>query len=123
MASPLQFEEMKDEDRASAAADAMAALDARQAAKAAEAGGASAIKSASRRAKVNPGSIGENLRDLDMQGVDTGYDATERARNARRAQTRHSSGRPTGMKSGGSVSASKRADGCAIRGKTKGRIV
>ena len=30
----------------------------------------------------------------------------------------------TGMKSGGKVSsASKRADGCAIRGKTKGRMV
>ena len=33
--------------------------------------------------------------------------------------------RPLKMKSGGSVksSASKRADGCAIRGKTKGRMV
>jgi hypothetical protein len=33
---------------------------------------------------------------------------------------------PTGMKKGGKVkvsSASKRADGCAIRGKTKGRMV
>jgi hypothetical protein len=30
----------------------------------------------------------------------------------------------TGMKKGGKVSsASKRADGCAIRGKTKGRMV
>jgi hypothetical protein len=29
----------------------------------------------------------------------------------------------TGMKKGGMASASKRADGCAIRGKTKGRIV
>ena len=28
-----------------------------------------------------------------------------------------------GMKKGGMASASKRADGCAIRGKTKGRIV
>ena len=27
------------------------------------------------------------------------------------------------MKKGGSVSASKRADGCAIRGKTRGRMV
>ena len=31
-------------------------------------------------------------------------------------------GSVTGMKKGGSVSASKRADGCAIRGKTKGTI-
>ena len=32
--------------------------------------------------------------------------------------------RPTKMKSGGSVSsASKRADGCAIKGKTKGKMV
>ena len=31
---------------------------------------------------------------------------------------------PAGMKKGGMVgSASKRADGCAVRGKTKGRIV
>jgi hypothetical protein len=29
----------------------------------------------------------------------------------------------TAMKKGGSVSASKRADGCAVRGKTKGRMV
>lgn len=28
-----------------------------------------------------------------------------------------------GMKSGGKVNASKRADGCAVRGKTKGRMV
>jgi hypothetical protein len=28
-----------------------------------------------------------------------------------------------GFKSGGSVSASKRADGCAVRGKTRGRMV
>jgi hypothetical protein len=32
--------------------------------------------------------------------------------------------KPVGMKSGGSVSsASKRADGCAIKGKTRGRMV
>lgn len=30
---------------------------------------------------------------------------------------------PGGMKKGGMVSASKRADGCAIKGKTRGRIV
>ena len=32
--------------------------------------------------------------------------------------------KPVGMKKGGSVSsASKRADGCAVKGKTKGRFV
>jgi hypothetical protein len=31
--------------------------------------------------------------------------------------------KPANMKKGGVVSASKRADGCAIRGKTKGRMV
>lgn len=30
---------------------------------------------------------------------------------------------PAGYKKGGSVSASKRADGCAVRGKTKGTMV
>lgn len=30
---------------------------------------------------------------------------------------------PQGMKKGGTVSASKRADGCAVRGKTKGKII
>ena len=30
---------------------------------------------------------------------------------------------PQAMKKGGKVSASKRADGCAIRGKTKGKMV
>jgi hypothetical protein len=29
----------------------------------------------------------------------------------------------TRYKSGGSVSASKRADGCAVKGKTKGKMV
>ena len=44
------------------------------------------------------------------------YDASkeEQDRNKRKAQ---------GMKKGGSVSASKRADGCAVKGKTKGRMV
>ena len=33
-------------------------------------------------------------------------------------------GNPTGMKKGGKVSsASKRADGCAIKGKTRGKMV
>lgn len=32
-------------------------------------------------------------------------------------------GNVTGMKKGGKASASKRADGCCIKGKTKGRMV
>ena len=31
--------------------------------------------------------------------------------------------KPTDMKKGGKVSASKRADGCCVKGKTKGRMV
>lgn len=31
--------------------------------------------------------------------------------------------KPTGMKRGGSISTSKRGDGCAQRGKTKGRMI
>jgi hypothetical protein len=30
---------------------------------------------------------------------------------------------PQGMKKGGSVSASKRADGCCVKGKTRGKMV
>ena len=42
-----------------------------------------------------------------MQDTDAGYEYTKK--------------RP--FKAGGSVSASKRADGCAVRGKTKGKMV
>lgn len=42
-----------------------------------------------------------------MQDTDAGYEYTKK-RN---------------FKSGGSVSASKRADGCAVRGKTRGKMV
>lgn len=116
----LTFAEMKDEDRADLARKAIEDLNARQAAKSEAAGGASSVKP-NRRAtpKVNPGDTRENLRDMDMQGLDTGYDATERARNARKTQTRHFAGRPTAMKKGGAV----RGCGCAIKGKTKGRMV
>lgn len=116
----LTFAEMDESDRGEAARKAIEDLNARQAAKSEAAGGASSVKP-SRRAvpKVNAGDIRENLRDMDMAGVDTGYDATERARNARKTQTRHFSGRPTAMKKGGSV----RGCGCAIKGKTKGRMV
>jgi hypothetical protein len=54
----------------------------------------------------------EKVKKLELQ---------QEARKARRNEA----GEPVGMKKGGSVksSASKRADGIAIRGKTKGRMV
>ena len=45
------------------------------------------------------------------------------AKIARERAAGMNTGMGTGMKKGGSVSASKRADGCAKRGKTKGRMV
>lgn len=151
----LTFAEMDDADR-----EAMAK------ARMAEMGGPmpEEPKRVTRAKKVNAGDISENLRDLEMQGADTGYSSTEYRRNAARVGTEHASGKkktdadkyasakpgsggpsreikpankgalrdlydtfkngPKLMKSGGKVSsASKRADGCAVRGKTKGRIV
>ena len=180
----LTFAEMSDEDRASSAKAAIEALNARQAKASEEAGGASEKKTEPRRAaskSFDKGSVSENLRDMDMAGVDTGYSNTEARRSAARAGSEHASGKATpsrterapssvkaepitgpkaaksaeaampdvaarkaataermsksrsgklgtqgvyGMKAGGSVSsASKRGDGCAIRGKTKGRMV
>lgn len=114
----LTFAEMDEADRGEAARKAIEDLNARQAAKSEAAGGASSV-TPSRRAKtkINTGDTRENLRDLDMQGADTGYDATERARNARKTGTRHFAGKA--MKAGGSV----RGCGIAQRGKTKGRMV
>lgn len=140
----LTFAEMDDADR-----EAMAK------ARMAEMGGPmpEEPKRVTKQKRVNAGDTRENLRDLDMQGADTGYDATERVRNAKKTQTRHTSGRPSAsaepqvfeprkkgavedlvdifkrggkylMNKGGKISsASKRADGCAIRGKTRGKIV
>ena len=115
----LSFAEMDDVDRAAAADAAIQGIAARQAAKSAEAGGASTMRSTPRRVapKVSAGDVRENLRDLDMQGADTGYDATERMRNARKTGTRHFAGKA--LKSGGKV----RGCGIAVKGKTKGRMV
>ena len=44
------------------------------------------------------------------------YDASKEEEEKRKAEGRT-------MKKGGSVSASKRADGCCTKGKTKGRMV
>lgn len=141
----LTFAEMDDADR-----EAMAR------ARIAEMGGPmpEEPKRAQRAKKVSAGDTRENLRDLDMQGADTGYDKTEKARMAKQTQGRHYAGRntapaepqtvepkkkkgavedlidifkrapKTGMKAGGKVSsASKRADGIASKGKTRGRFV
>jgi len=132
----LTFADMSDEDRAEMARARIAEM------------GGPMPETPKRKAKSFPkGDVRENLRDLDMQGADTGYDATEKARMAKQTASRHFAGRPgasaepqvvtpkrksalpsgqKGMgsyKSGGTVSASKRADGCAQRGKTKGRMV
>ena len=136
----LTFADMSDEDRAAQAK-----------ARIAEMGGPmpETPKVPRSVAKLfNKGDTGENLRDLDMQGADTGYDATEKARMAKQTASRHFAGRPGksaepvvvnpkrksvlpsgqknmgAFKSGGTVGgASKRADGIAQRGKTKGRMV
>lgn len=145
----LTFSDMPEEDRAAQAKSAIEAINARQAAASQAAGGMGGMKPSAppmprRPAPVNAGSIRENLRDMDMAGVDTGYDATEAKRNMARAGTRHAVGKMnladrgygatetkrnlnravSGMKKGGSVaSASKRADGIATKGKTKGRMI
>ena len=76
-------------------------------------------------------------RGQRLSAKQSALDAYANARNAAQQQYRasrtgiSSPGGPTGgdmlppggMKAGGSVSASKRADGCAIKGKTRGRIV
>ncbi len=45
------------------------------------------------------------------------------AREAEAEIKRESRGTAEGMKKGGKVSASSRADGCCVKGKTKGRMV
>jgi hypothetical protein len=69
-----------------------------------------------------PGATGGSTLG-DMQTMAQGNGETNEERKKRLAKQ---SGQPTTMKKGGKVkasSASKRADGCAIRGKTKGRMV
>lgn len=127
----LTFADMSDEDRAAMAK-----------ARIAEMGGPMPETPVRKAKPVNKGDTRENLRDLDMQGADTGYDTTERFRNARKTGTRHYAGVPgqsaepqivtpkrksalpadqKGMgsyKKGGTV----RGCGCAVKGKTKGTI-
>lgn len=151
----LTFADMDQEDRDEAARKAIEDLNARQAKRSEETPKEEPKKrSAVRSSKpVHKGDTRENLTDMDMQGLDTGYNATEKARMAKQTQGRHYAGRDTapaepqvfepkkkkgavadlidifknapktGMKYGGKVTASRRADGCAVRGKTRGRIV
>jgi hypothetical protein len=51
--------------------------------------------------------------------LNTGYKEYERIRQEGKERRAAASG----MKKGGMVSASKRADGCAIRGKTRGKMM
>ena len=145
----LTFAEMDQSERDAIARQAIADLDARQS----EAAPAAPVRSVKPKPrKVNAGDTRENLRDLDMQGADTGYNSSEKARMAKQTASRHYAGRPGAsaepqvfepkkksavsdlvdifsrggkylMNKGGKVTASTRADGIAQRGKTRGKIV
>jgi hypothetical protein len=69
---------------------------------------------ASGSASPNGGSGGGGFGGMNMVMQAMGAATDEEKRKKREAK---------GMKAGGSVSASKRADGCAVKGKTKGRMV
>ena len=120
----LTFADMPEEDRASQARSAMDAINARQAAASEEAGGASAMKTAPRRQKAP--AVSRKYRDEGSQGIAkmAGKEAVvgkDRGALGRLVDTFRSG--PKLLKSGGSVGASKRADGIAIRGKTKGKVI
>lgn len=67
---------------------------------------------------LNPKKAAENAREEQMRNDAAAEQASNERQAAIAAQYRG------GMKKGGKVSsASSRADGCAIRGKTKGRMV
>lgn len=67
---------------------------------------------------LNPEKAAENAREERMRNEAAAEQANNERQAAIAAQYRG------GMKKGGKVSsASSRADGCAIRGKTKGRMV
>jgi hypothetical protein len=71
---------------------------------------------AKKRTPIPPGIALEIENAKKDRMVDEEYEAGEKARKKNMGKI--------GFKSGGSVSsASKRADGCAQRGKTKGRMI
>lgn len=76
------------------------------------------------RGFVNPKPV--NVKDEDYVTPKDRMAMEQQVRDAKEAEEAdkaYEKSRTTGFKSGGSVSASKRADGCAVRGKTKGRMV
>lgn len=78
------------------------------------------------RNSFEPGEIKEAAKEVAIEAVKAAAAPIEERstpaeeRRAAREESRFSSSNPMGMKKGGSVSsASRRADGCAIRGKTR----
>jgi hypothetical protein len=76
-------------------------------------------KAAARKAKEMADERAAAISKPKGRFANTGYKEFERIREEGRKRRAES----TGMKSGGMVSASKRADGCATKGKTRGRII
>ncbi len=72
-------------------------------------------------------STGDYFSDLDEaqdKAAQMNADERRKAKSEERKPVVEGLKKAVGMKSGGKVSsASKRADGCAVRGKTKGRMV
>jgi len=72
-------------------------------------------------------STGDYFSDLDeaqSKAAEMNADERRKAKSEERKPVVEGLKKAVGMKSGGKVSsASKRADGCAIRGKTKGKMV
>lgn len=66
--------------------------------------------------------LGPKVRPEDVDPVDAARDAEKRAAETKKYLIAEE-GMPLTKKKGGVVSASKRADGCAQRGKTRGKMV
>jgi hypothetical protein len=80
---------------------------------AAAAGSKAAKENVAEQLKINPyKTVGELSKPADV--------ARRKAQREAAAEERREA---RGMKKGGMVSASKRADGCAVKGKTRGRMV
>jgi hypothetical protein len=97
--------------------------------------GANAMRGLPQGPKQSPTSIaqqnplaGKNIKDIRSMGTDLGFPGKKPATiNTSRMLTGNpvnKTVRPFSMKTGGKVSsASSRGDGCAVKGKTKGRMV
>jgi hypothetical protein len=69
---------------------------------------------------------GKSLKDKIMGTKEQNEEATDRMRKMDEKNPESSQAKVNkalGMKKGGSVSASKRADGCALKGKTRGKVI